>query len=86
MIHSYSGDLTTLLENALNIENAETIKDKMRINDTTAITIDYYKTFDLGDYTTLENKLVELGVRTQLLKLMISFLSNRKHYIMVNCW
>ena len=34
MIHSYSGDLTPLLENALNIENAETIKGKMRINQT----------------------------------------------------
>ena len=34
MIHSYSGDPTPLLENALNVENAETIKDKMKINET----------------------------------------------------
>ena len=34
MIHSYSGDPTPLLENALNIENAETIKGKMKINQT----------------------------------------------------
>ena len=32
MIHSYSGDPTPLSENALNIENAETIKGKMKIN------------------------------------------------------
>ena len=33
MIHSYSGDLTPLLENVLNIENAETIKDENKINE-----------------------------------------------------
>ena len=55
-------------------------------NATTAITIDYSKAFDLVDHTTLKNKLVELGVRTQLSKLIISFLSNRKHYIKINCW
>ena len=49
-------------------------------NATTAITIDYTKAFDLVDHTTLKNKLLELGVRHNLLKLIISFLSNRKHY------
>ena len=34
MIHSYSGDPTPLSENALNIENAETIKGKIKINQT----------------------------------------------------
>ena len=47
---------------------------------TTAITIDYSKAFDLVDHSTLIKKLVELGVRNKLIKLIISFLSNRKHY------
>ena len=33
LIHSYSGDPTPFLQNVLNIENAETIKDKMKINE-----------------------------------------------------
>ena len=53
-------------------------------NATTAITIDYSKAFDLVDHTTLKNKLVELGVRKKLLKLIISFLSDRKHYTKIN--
>jgi hypothetical protein len=51
---------------------------------TTAITIDYSKAFDLVDHSTLIKKLVELGVRNNLLKLIISFLSNRKHYTKIN--
>ena len=47
---------------------------------TTAITIDYSKAFDLVDHSTLIKKLVELGVRNKLIRLIISFLSNRKHY------
>ena len=34
MIHSYSGDPTPLLENALNIENVETVKGKIKIYQT----------------------------------------------------
>ena len=51
---------------------------------TTAITIDYSKAFDLVDHTTLKNKLKELGIRNKLLKLIFSFLSNRKHYTKIN--
>ena len=51
---------------------------------TTAITIDYSKAFDLVDHSTLKNKLAELGVRSKLLKLIMSFLSNRKHYTKIN--
>lgn len=51
---------------------------------TTAITIDYSKAFDLVDHSTLKNKLKELGIRTKLLKLIFSFLSNRKHYTKIN--
>ena len=53
-------------------------------NATTAITIDYTKAFDLVDHSTLKEKLIELGVRNRLLKLIISFLSNRKHYTNIN--
>ena len=41
MIHSYSGDLTPLLENVLNIENAETIKDEIKINETKSNIINF---------------------------------------------
>ena len=51
---------------------------------TTAITIDYSKAFDLVDHSTLINKLIELDVRRNLIKLIISFLSNRKHYTRIN--
>ena len=51
---------------------------------TTAITIDYSKAFDLVDHSTLINKLVELGVRGKLIKLIISFLSDRSHYTKIN--
>ena len=47
---------------------------------TTAITIDYSKAFDLVDHSTLIKRLVELSVRNKLINLIISFLSNRKHY------
>ena len=51
---------------------------------TTAITIDYSKAFDLVDHTTLIKKLLSLGVRSNLIKIIISFLSNRKHYTKIN--
>ena len=51
---------------------------------TTAITIDYSKAFDLVDHTILVNKLLEIGVRGKVIKLIISFLSNRKHYTQIN--
>ena len=47
---------------------------------TTAITIDYSKAFDLVDHSTLIKKLVKARVRNKLMTLIISFLSNRKHY------
>ena len=53
-------------------------------NATTSITIDYSKTFDLVDHLTLNNKLTELGLRCNLLKFIMSFLSNRKHYTKIN--
>ena len=51
---------------------------------TTAITIDYSKAFDLVDHTILIKKLIEIGVRGNVIKLIISFLSNRRHYTKVN--
>ena len=51
---------------------------------TTAITIDYSKAFDLVDHSTLIHKLIELKVRGKLIKLIVSFLSNRKHYTKIN--
>ena len=51
---------------------------------TTAITIDYSKAFDLVNHTTLINKLVELGVRKKVIKIITSFLRNRKHYTKIN--
>ena len=47
---------------------------------TTAITIDYSKAFDLVDHNILIDKLVKLGVRAKIIKLIISFLSDRSHY------
>ena len=46
---------------------------------TTAITIDYSKAFDYVDHNVLIQKLVHLGVRSNIIKLLISFLSNRSH-------
>ena len=51
---------------------------------TTAITIDYSKAFDLVDHTTLIKKLFDLGVRGKVIKLITSFLTNRKHYTKIN--
>merc|ERR1712055_247924 len=51
---------------------------------TTAITIDYSKAFNLVDHSTLIHKLIELKVRGKLIKLIVSFLSNRKHYTTIN--
>ena len=51
---------------------------------TSAITIDYSKAFDLVDHTTLIKKLEELRVRRRVIKLIISFLNNRKHYTKIN--
>ena len=48
-------------------------------NATTAITIDYSKAFDYVDHNVLIQKLVQLGVRNNIIKLLISFLSNRSH-------
>ena len=39
---------------------------------TTAITIDYSKAFDLVDHTILVKKLLEIGVRGKVIKLIIS--------------
>ena len=46
---------------------------------TTAITIDYSKAFDYVDHNVLIQKLVQLGVRNNIIKLLISFLTNRSH-------
>ena len=46
---------------------------------TTAITIDYSKAFDYVDHNVLIQKLMQLGVRAKVLKLIISFLSDRSH-------
>ena len=62
----------------------EAYKSTNNGNATTAITIDYSKAFDLVDHSTLKQKLTELGIRTKLLKLIMSFLSNRKHYTKIN--
>ena len=40
---------------------------------TTAIIIDYSKTFDLVDHTILIKKLTEHGVRGKVIKIIISF-------------
>ena len=47
---------------------------------TTFITIDYSKAFDLVDHNILIDKLVKLRVRSKIIKLIISFLSDRSHY------
>ncbi|CAL4155241.1 unnamed protein product, partial [Meganyctiphanes norvegica] len=46
---------------------------------TTAITIDYSKAFDYVHHDILINKIIKLGVRGGVTKLIISFLCNRKH-------
>ena len=62
----------------------EAYKSTDKGNATTAITIDYSKAFDLVDHSTLINKLSVLGVRKNLLNLVLSFLSDRKHYTNAN--
>ena len=51
---------------------------------TTVITIDYTKAFDLVDHNILIEKLIQLGVRPKLIKLISSFLSNRSHYTKIS--
>ena len=46
---------------------------------TTAITIDYSKAFDYVDHSVIIEKLFRLGVRSRVVKLFVSFLSNRSH-------
>ena len=48
-------------------------------NATTAITIDYSKAFDYVDHNVLIEKLVQLGVRSSIIKLIGSFLTGRSH-------
>ena len=48
-------------------------------NATTAVTIDYSKAFDYVDHTILIEKLIALGVRKELINIIISFLKNRTH-------
>ena len=63
MIHSYSGDLTPLLENVLNIENAETIKDEIKINETKSNAINFYfssTNTPLQNLTTNNSKIVSV--------------------------
>ena len=51
---------------------------------TTAVTIDYSKAFDLIDHTILVKKLINLGVSANIVKLIISFLTNRSKIISHN--
>ena len=48
-------------------------------NATTAVTIDYSKAFDYVDHSVLIEKLVDLGVRSNIINLIISFLKERSH-------
>ena len=57
----------------------QAFKSTDRGHATTAITIDYSKAFDYVDHNILVEKLIKLKVRGQLIKLIISFLSNRSH-------
>ena len=64
MIHSYSGDLTPLLENVLNIENAETIKDEIKINETKSNIINFNfssTNTPLQNLTPNNSKIVSVG-------------------------
>ena len=44
---------------------------------TTAVTIDYSKAFDYIDHTILVTKLINMGISASLIKILISFLTNR---------
>ena len=57
----------------------EAFKSTDRNNATTAVTIDYSKAFDYVDHTILIEKLISLGVRTNLINIIISFLKNISH-------
>ena len=57
----------------------QAFKSTAQGNATTAITIDYSKAFDFVDHNVLIEKLVQLGVRSSIIKLLISFLSGRSH-------
>ena len=57
----------------------QAFKSTAQGNATTAITIDYSKAFDFVDHYVLIEKLVQLGVRSSIIKLLISFLSGRSH-------
>ena len=57
----------------------QAFKSTAQGNATTAITIDYSKAFDFVDHNVLIEKLVQLGVRSNIIKLLISFLSGRSH-------
>ena len=46
---------------------------------TTAVTIDYSKAFDYVDHSILNKKLVKLGVRSNIINMIISFLKDRSH-------
>ena len=46
---------------------------------TTAITIDYSKAFDYVDHNILVKKIIDLGVRGSVVRLIMSFLCNRQH-------
>ena len=46
---------------------------------TTAVTIDYSKAFDYVDHSILIEKLVKLGVRSNIINMIISFLKDRSH-------
>ena len=44
---------------------------------TTAVTIDYSKAFDYIDHTILINKLINMGIKASLVKILMSFLTDR---------
>ena len=44
---------------------------------TTAVTIDYSKAFDYIDHTILITKLINMGIKASLVKILMSFLTNR---------
>ena len=46
LVHSYSGDPSPFLQNVINIENTETIKDKMIINKAKCNIIDFNLSYE----------------------------------------
>ena len=69
MIHPYFGDPTPFLQNVLNIEHAETIKDKMKINETkfNIINFNFLSTNTLPQNLTLDNNKIVPVDRIKLL-------------------